>query len=107
MLCSDKRGVLYPFNPFHNTNPGATQMLSKGELDLLLNDQFNTIVQQRLEKSEIIRRDEEIRTKAQKGVVDAVLLQDILSSISSHTIVMKMDIEGYECKVRDLSLELR
>ena len=82
-------------------------MLSKGELDLLLNDQFNTIVQQRLEKSEIIRRDEEIRTKAQKGVVDAVLLQDILSSISSHTIVMKMDIEGYECKVRDLSLELR
>ena len=82
-------------------------MLSKGELDQLLNDQFNTIVQQRLEKSEIIRRDEEIRTKAQKGVVDAVLLQDILSSISSHTIVMKMDIEGYECKVRDLSLELR
>ena len=82
-------------------------MLSKGELDLLLNDQFNTIVQQRLEKSEIIRRDEEIRTKAQKGVVDAVLLQDILSSISSHTIVMKMDIEGYECKVRDISLELR
>ena len=77
-------------------------MLSKGELDLLLNDQFNTIVQQRLEKSEIIRRDEEIRTKAQKGVVDAVLLQDILSSISSHTIVMKMDIEGYECKVGDL-----
>ena len=82
-------------------------MLSKGELDQLLNDQFNTIVQQRLEKSEIIRRDEEIRTKAQKGVVDAVLLQDILSSISSHTIVMKMDIEGYECKVRDISLELR
>ena len=77
-------------------------MLSKGELDLLLNDQFNTIVQQRLEKSEIIRRDEEIRTKAQKGVVDAVLLQDILSSISSHTIVMKMDIEGYECKVNVL-----
>ena len=74
-------------------------MLSKGELDQLLNDQFNTIVQQRLEKSEIIRRDEEIRTKAQKGVVDAVLLQDILSSISSHTVVMKMDIEGYECKV--------
>ena len=60
-------------------------MLSKGEL----------------EKSKSVRRDEEMRTNAQKGVVDAVLLQDILSSISSHTIVMKMDIEGYECKVGD------
>ena len=29
----------------------------------------------------------------------AVLLQDIILSISSPTVVMKMDIEGYECKV--------
>ena len=31
--------------------------------------------------------------------VDAVLLQDILASVSSHSVVIKMDIEGYECKV--------
>ena len=29
----------------------------------------------------------------------AVLLQDILASVSSHSVVIKMDIEGYECKV--------
>ena len=29
----------------------------------------------------------------------AVPLQDILSSITSPTVVMKIDVEGYECKV--------
>ena len=31
--------------------------------------------------------------------MDAVLLQDILASVSSHSLIIKMDIEGYECKV--------
>ena len=31
--------------------------------------------------------------------VHAVLLEDILSTISTPTVVLKMDIEGYECKV--------
>ena len=31
--------------------------------------------------------------------VNAVLLQDILSSITPTTIILKIDIEGYECKV--------
>ena len=43
-------------------------------------------------------KERETRPKAQEGV-NAVLLQDILSSISSTTVVLKMDIEGYECKV--------
>ena len=34
--------------------------------------------------------------------VNAVLLEDLLSSVSSPTIVLKMDIEGYECKVTSL-----
>ena len=38
------------------------------------------------------------RPSAQEGV-NAVLLQDLLSSILSPTVVLKMDIEGYECKV--------
>ena len=33
---------------------------------------------------------------------NAVLLQDVLNSISSPTVVLKMDIEGYECKVNSL-----
>ena len=36
--------------------------------------------------------------------MNAVLLQDLLSSISSPTVVLKMDIEGYECKVTILLL---
>ena len=39
-----------------------------------------------------------MKTSAEKGV-HAVLLEDILSTISTPTVVLKMDIEGYECKV--------
>ena len=31
--------------------------------------------------------------------VDAVLLEDILSTIPTSTVILKLDIEGYECKV--------
>ena len=52
---------------------------------------------------EKMARSKEKKTmpRAQEGV-NAVLLQDILSSISSTTVVLKMDIEGYECKVTAL-----
>ena len=46
-------------------------------------------------------KEEKTRPRGQEGV-KAVLLQDILSSISSTTVVLKMDIEGYECKVPSL-----
>ena len=39
-----------------------------------------------------------MNTSAEKRV-HAVLLEDILSTISTPTVVLKMDIEGYECKV--------
>ena len=39
-----------------------------------------------------------MKTSAEKKV-HAVLLEDILSTISTPTVVLKMDIEGYECKV--------
>ena len=70
---SDTRGILYPFNE-DPANPGGTRMVHKDEL-------------MRMNMSE-----------EQKGV-NAVLLQDILSSISPTTIILKIDIEGYECKV--------
>ena len=52
-----------------------------------------------------IRRKKEIANEfrrekmTEERGVQAVLLQDILSSISASTVVLKMDIEGYECKV--------
>ena len=46
-------------------------------------------------------REKKTRLNTQKRV-NAVLLQDLLSSISSTTVVLKMDIEGYECKVTSL-----
>ena len=39
-----------------------------------------------------------MKTSAEKRV-HALLLEDILSTISTPTVVLKMDIEGYECKV--------
>ena len=39
-----------------------------------------------------------MKTSAEKRV-NAVILEDILSTISTPTVVLKMDIEGYECKV--------
>ena len=35
--------------------------------------------------------------------VPAVLLQDILASIPSNTVILKLDVQGYECKVREES----
>ena len=81
-MCSDQRGVLYPFNPFYKLNPGETKMVGKDELREMSRELGN----------------KEARLGLQAGV-DAVLLQDILSSVSSHSVVIKMDIEGYECKV--------
>ena len=39
-----------------------------------------------------------MNTSAEKRV-HAVLLEDILTTILTPTVVLKMDIEGYECKV--------
>ena len=39
-----------------------------------------------------------MKTSAENRV-NAVTLEDILSTISTPTVVLKMDIEGYECKV--------
>ena len=47
------------------------------------------------------RDEKKTGMSAQEGV-NAVLLQDLLSSVSSLTVVLKMDIEGYECKVTSL-----
>ena len=80
---SDRRGVLYPFNSFPNSNPAATKMLAKDELE---------------------KMSKETRLSAEETAVNAVVLQDLLSSISSPTVVLKMDIEGYECKVTILLL---
>ena len=33
------------------------------------------------------------------GEMQAVTLQEVFATISSNTIIIKMDIEGYECKV--------
>ena len=63
-------------------NPAANKMVGKEEL----------------EKKADMSEPEKKKTR-QSDSVNAILLQDILSSISSATVVLKLDIEGYECKV--------
>jgi FkbM family methyltransferase len=76
---SDERGILYPYTP-DPSNPGDTRMLRKEEL--------KTIGEKKMEG------------------VPAVLLQDILSSISSNTVVLKLDVQGYECRTLQRSILL-
>ena len=71
-LFSDERGLLYPYTP-DPSNPGDTRMLREDEL-------------------------KKMGGKNMKGV-PAVLLQDILSLVSSNTVILKLDVQGYECKV--------
>ena len=71
---SDKRGILYPYTP-DPSNPGDTRMLREDELKT-------------------------VGGEKKKEGVPAVLLQDILSSISSNTVILKLDVQGYECRVR-------
>ena len=73
-LFSDERGLLYPYTP-DPSNPGDTRML----------------------------REEELIKRGENNIegVPAVLLRDILSSISSNTVILKLDVQGYECKVRE------
>ena len=82
---SDTRGILYPFNE-DPINPGGTRMVHKDELMRM------KMSEKQLDKRQILHQDG----------VKAVLLQDILSSISPTTIILKIDIEGYECKVDTL-----
>ena len=70
---SDKRGILYPYTP-DPSNPGDTRMLREDELKT-------------------------VRGEKKMEGVPAVLLQDILSSISSNTVILKLDVQGYECRV--------
>ena len=79
---SDTRGILYPFNEYPD-NPGRTRMVHKDELMKMTEGQLQ------LEGKKIVKLE----------AVNAVLLQDIFLSISSTTIILKIDIEGYECKV--------
>lgn len=76
---SDKRGLLYPYTP-DPSNPGDTRML----------------------------REEELAKMGGKNMegVPAVLLQDILSSISSNNVILKLDVQGYECKTLQPSILL-
>jgi len=78
---SDKRGILYPYTP-DPSNPGDTRMLRKEEGE-----------------------GEEGGEKNKEGV-PAVLLQDILSSISSNTVILKLDVQGYECRTLQPSILL-
>ena len=73
-IFSDERGLLYPYTP-DPSNPGDTRMLRKEEVERMGG------------------------LKIERGV-PAVLLQDILSSIPSNTVILKLDVQGYECKVR-------
>ena len=99
IVCSDKREVLYPFNPYYWLNPGGTRMNNKNEIQLSIKktklSKFYNEIRRKKEIANEFRRE---KMTEERGV-QAVLLQDIFSSISASTVVLKMDIQGYECKV--------
>jgi hypothetical protein len=35
--------------------------------------------------------------------VDVVLLEDVLATVTSKTAIIKIDVQGYECKVKKLN----
>ena len=74
-------------------------MNNKNEIQLSIKktklSKFYNEVRRKKEIANEFRRE---KMTEERGV-QAVLLQDILSSISASTVVLKMDIEGYECKV--------
>ena len=69
---------------------------------MLGKDELEKMTRSKEKKTRLNAREgNKTRPTVREGV-NAVLLQDILSSISSTTVVLKMDIEGYECKVTSL-----
>ena len=74
-------------------------MNNKNEIQLSIKktklSKFYNEVRRKKEIANEFRRE---KMTEERGV-QAVLLQDILSSISASTVVLKMDIQGYECKV--------
>ena len=50
-----------------------------------------------MKTEEDVRKDK--TTKFDNGTRYSIKLKDILDTIEADTIVMKLDIEGYECKV--------
>jgi hypothetical protein len=35
--------------------------------------------------------------------VDVILLEDVLATVTSRTAIIKIDVQGYECKVKKLN----
>ena len=74
-------------------------MNNKNEIQLSIKktklSKFYNEVRRKKEITNEFRREKMTEARG----VQAVLLQDILSSISASTVVLKMDIQGYECKV--------
>ena len=69
---------------------------------MLGKDELEKMTRSKKKKTRLNAREgNKTRPTVREGV-NAVLLQDILSSISSTIVVLKMDIEGYECKVTSL-----
>ena len=85
---SDERGILFPYTP-DPSNPGDTRMLRGQELKALEGEK----------KSEGEKRT--LGGEKKSEGVPAVLLQDLLSLISSNTVILKVDVQGYECRVRE------
>ena len=74
-------------------------MQNKNEIQLSIKKtKLSKLYNEIRQKKEIANEFRREKMTEERGV-PAVLLQDILSSISASTVVLKMDIQGYECKV--------
>ena len=93
---SDGYETLYPHTPPNLlTNPGATAMKTWQQVQ----EENITIT------LVIFRISDRVLLTTYQPPIESVKLRDILDIIPSKTIILKIDIEGYECKVTTFSLK--
>ena len=89
-MLSDEYGTLYPFTP-SKENEGNTVMLSKEEINAMnLTTEIVSYSNHRLILNEIVMYFQ--------PPLKSIKLEDIINYINSEIIILKIDVEGYECK---------
>ena len=99
---SDEYETLYPHAP-DGSNEGGTHMLTKEQV------QQENIVTQIVSKVPKVRKILLIALNCSlvQPPLNSVLLEDVLNYIHTKVVILKIDVESYECKVQRFNLSCR
>ena len=99
---SDEYETLYPHAP-DGSNEGGTHMLTKEQVEQ------ENIVTQIVSKVSRIRKILLIALNCSlvQPPLNSVLLEDVLNYIHTEVVILKIDVESYECKVQRYNLSFR